>query len=178
LEKQRLLERLAALQGRLEAGLRLRLAEALRRTERLLRSPALCRPLDGIQARVQYLDGLTRRLSSALPRVSERLRYRLEAASGRLGDVLPRVAERRGARLALLLERWDGLGARLLKERRMRLESAIGQLRMLSPENVLQRGYSILRKKDGRVVCEPGDVLPGEELTGYLRKGRIPLRVH
>ena len=177
-EKRRLLELLANFLGRLTNGLRLRLLDAQRRTELALRSPALCRPLERIQAQIQYLDSLTQRLGAALPHLPVQSRYRLDSALARLENLLPQLAERRRAQLQMLLARWDGIGARLLPERQARVENALGQLRMLGPENVLQRGYAILRKKDGRIVREVGDVLPGEVLTGFLRKGKIPLRVH
>ncbi len=177
-EKRRLQELLANYLGRLTSGLRLRLMDAQRRTEVLLRSSALCRPMERIQAQIQYLDLLMQRLGSALPHLPEQSRYRLDSALSRLQYLLPQLAERRGNQLQALQARLSGIGERLLAGRQSRVEYALGQLRMLSPENVLQRGYAILRKKDGRIVREAGDVLPGEELTGHLRTGTIPLRVH
>ena len=47
------------------------------------------------------------------------------------------------------------------------------QLLALAPTNILNRGFAILRKLDGTVVCEPGNVKPGEELQAILKTGSL-----
>ncbi|HLD26134.1 MAG TPA: exodeoxyribonuclease VII large subunit [Candidatus Andersenbacteria bacterium] len=50
-------------------------------------------------------------------------------------------------------------------------------LQSLSPDRVLQRGYSITRQADSRIVTSALQVLPGSVLTTQLREGRVTSRV-
>jgi exonuclease VII large subunit len=43
---------------------------------------------------------------------------------------------------------------------------------------VLERGYSILRGGDGRVVTDAADVSVGHEIEAELRRGRLRLTAH
>jgi len=47
----------------------------------------------------------------------------------------------------------------------------------LSPEATLQRGYAVVQKQDGAVVCNADDVSPGEALSARVAAGRIALTV-
>jgi exodeoxyribonuclease VII large subunit len=47
----------------------------------------------------------------------------------------------------------------------------------LSPQGTLDRGYAVLQKADGSAVRDPADVGPGEQLTGRVARGRVPLQV-
>jgi exodeoxyribonuclease VII large subunit len=51
------------------------------------------------------------------------------------------------------------------------------QLQALNPQNVLARGFSILRKSDGKIVCSKTEVANGDVLEGILYDGRIKLVV-
>ena len=51
------------------------------------------------------------------------------------------------------------------------------KLLALAPTNVLNRGFAILRKLDGTVVCDPANVLPGEQLQAILKTGSLLLQV-
>src|SRR4051812_10514345 len=47
----------------------------------------------------------------------------------------------------------------------------------LSPEATLQRGYAVVQREDGTVVCSVEDVSPGDALSARVATGRIPLTV-
>jgi hypothetical protein len=51
------------------------------------------------------------------------------------------------------------------------------KLLALAPTNILNRGFAILRKLDGTVVCDASDVQPGEELQAILKTGSLYLNV-
>lgn len=51
------------------------------------------------------------------------------------------------------------------------------KLQALSPLNVVQRGFAIVRKPDGSVVQDAAQVKPGDLLEAWLHKGKIKLRV-
>lgn len=47
----------------------------------------------------------------------------------------------------------------------------------LSPEATLQRGYAVVQREDGTVVCNAEDVSAGDALSARVATGRIPLTV-
>jgi exodeoxyribonuclease VII large subunit len=55
-----------------------------------------------------------------------------------------------------------------------RLAKSASGLRLLSPQQVLERGYSItLDAATGRVIRTAAEVLPGQPLTTRLAAGQI-----
>ncbi|HEY9793323.1 MAG TPA: exodeoxyribonuclease VII large subunit [Candidatus Obscuribacterales bacterium] len=51
------------------------------------------------------------------------------------------------------------------------------KLKALSPLNVVQRGFAIVRKPDGTVVQDVSQVKPGDLLEAWLHKGKLRLKV-
>ena len=47
----------------------------------------------------------------------------------------------------------------------------------MSPQATLDRGYAVLQRADGSAVRDPAEVAAGEQLTGRVAAGRIPLKV-
>ena len=61
--------------------------------------------------------------------------------------------------------------SRVLMQRRMReCDDLDGKLRLLSPDNVLRRGYSITLK-DGKAVTNAADLHPGDRIVTKLHEG-------
>ena len=59
----------------------------------------------------------------------------------------------------------------MLMQRRMReCDDLDGKLRLLSPDNVLRRGYSITLK-DGKAVTNAADLRPGDKIVTKLHEG-------
>ncbi len=56
---------------------------------------------------------------------------------------------------------------------RSQLEAWTQQLRLLNPNMILDRGYSITRTKDGKIIRQPTDVQPGTDLVTVLTGGEI-----
>ena len=54
-----------------------------------------------------------------------------------------------------------------------RLAPAGRALEAVSPLAVLERGYSITRRADGRVVQDPSELAEGEALTTILARGEV-----
>ena len=68
-------------------------------------------------------------------------------------------------------------GGRTTLQRRVReCDDIDGKLRLLSPENVLKRGYSITLK-DGKAVTDAADLQPGDQLVTRFHKGEVSSRV-
>lgn len=51
------------------------------------------------------------------------------------------------------------------------------KLMALGPLNVLSRGFSIIRKRDGTIVRQAQDVRPGDVLEALLHQGRLRVKV-
>ncbi len=62
---------------------------------------------------------------------------------------------------------------RHVREKKLHLERLTAQIRALGPQAVLERGYSITRTVDGRVVTKATDVKRGKELETLLAEGTI-----
>jgi exodeoxyribonuclease VII large subunit len=54
-----------------------------------------------------------------------------------------------------------------------KLSAAATQLRVISPQSVLERGFSITTDKDGRVIRSPDQVQRGDLLTTKLAQGTL-----
>ena len=128
---------------------------------------------------------LIRRLLVAQHRVNQALKHRLIRRRLRLERCLrsqlfrrPRelVRERIQAldqlqeRLAIAAEKW-------LERKKQRWQLADEKLNMLNPLKVLQRGYSVVRRPDGQIVCRAETVGTGEVLDVWLQEGRLKVLV-
>ena len=66
--------------------------------------------------------------------------------------------------------------AALLQKRLRECDSLDGKLRLLSPENVLRRGYSITLK-EGRAVTNAANLHPGDRLVTRFHEGEVTSEV-
>jgi len=83
---------------------------------------------------------------------------------------LDRCAENLNALARQLVERLH----QQLRDRRGRLETIEARLRLLSPANVLERGYSItMDAATGQVVRDASDVQSGQQLRTRVKQGEI-----
>jgi exodeoxyribonuclease VII large subunit len=146
------------------------------------------RDLDGILRRVQRAHP-SRKLNESLQRIDD-LRENL-VRSVRLGvdveinafkNLCERLLRVRPRRLVAQQSESVSRHARLLGERarlrlrdkRMRLDTLQARLRLLGPQQVLERGYSItMRAQDGKIIRVPGEVAPGQKLRTKLASGEI-----
>jgi len=150
------------------------------------------------EAWLAALSLLQERLGRSVRRRTDVLSQRLDTAAARLGRPSARMAGQRHAlarqshRLAAVVRgRLQALQKRLhegvqdharavpsrLQAQDRRLEQAGLRLALLDPRLVLQRGYALLARGDGRVLVRAGDVEPGETLLAHLAQGRLDLRV-
>jgi exodeoxyribonuclease VII large subunit len=58
-----------------------------------------------------------------------------------------------------------------------RLVAAHRQMEALAPARVLDRGYAVVRKKDGSVLRDPRDVVADDALEIQVAGGRLGARV-
>ncbi|MDO4665124.1 MAG: exodeoxyribonuclease VII large subunit [Actinomycetaceae bacterium] len=57
------------------------------------------------------------------------------------------------------------------------VETSRAQLRALSPQAILERGFTVLRKPDGEVITDSSQVSKGELVEGLLASGRLVAQV-
>jgi exodeoxyribonuclease VII large subunit len=97
----------------------------------------------------------------------------IEGAVGRLQGALRLRLRTERQSLQSLQERAETVQRTALAAVAQRLVSAGRQLSLVGPVSVLQRGYSVTYRADGRVVRGPTDVKAGEAMVTRLAEGRI-----
>lgn len=154
--QQRLLERAALRLDRARAG--------------------LVSPRQRLQQQAQQLDALCRRLDQAAGRRLERSVGRHALLSARLERGRPRLEDHQRAitRLSQTLDRAMMSG---LAQRRRRLAALSQTLEALGPRSVLERGYSITRDAQGKIVKNGLDLKVGETLQVEFGRGSAQARV-
>jgi exodeoxyribonuclease VII large subunit len=109
-----------------------------------------------------------------VPDASE-LTERLDRMRLGLGRGALRLLERRRHGLVSVHERLHRAPALSVERKRARLEHAAGRLRTLSPRSTLERGYSIVRSRDG-IVRSTDSVASGDRLEVQVADGRFGAR--
>jgi exodeoxyribonuclease VII large subunit len=151
------------------------LQEARQRLTAIERHEMFRRPLDRVNLLRQLLDDRQRSLTLA---VAHRLRFqtaRLERISSSLIECHPRH------RVELLSQRISEFEIRfrsaMRRNQEMRMNAVNAkeaQLRALSPEAVLKRGYSITTiKKGGAIVRTSNQVKPGDRMLTRFADGTV-----
>jgi exodeoxyribonuclease VII large subunit len=151
------------------------LRDAHHRLSAVQRHELFRRPMDRINQLRQLLDDRQRSLSLATVAAIQQHSRRLERISSRLNQVHPRH------RVHLNAQHLNGLSVRLraatsrVRERQYaHLMAMDAQLRALSPEAVLKRGYSITSiKKSGKLVRASSQVKTGDRLTTRFADGTV-----
>jgi exodeoxyribonuclease VII large subunit len=173
-DRRALVERLERAGGYLVEAMERQLARRAERVERLIGRRTLRGTEWLLEARIEGVRTLARRLSSAGKGRLEREGTRVERLGGRLAGESP------ARRLAVLEARLAGLTPRLVPagsaaiEARVRRADLAGRaLEAVSPLAVLQRGYSITRTSDGRAVRSAGELVPGTRVESVLAGGVV-----
>jgi exodeoxyribonuclease VII large subunit len=109
-------------------------------------------------------------------RTLERAHERLSRAHAGLERGARRTVERDARRVESLHERLRRGPALLVERRRAAIERSAGRLAALSPRATLERGYAIVRARDG-VVRSAADVAAGETVAVELGQGGFDARV-
>ena len=162
----------------LEQRTRELLQERSDRIERLRSRLQLLHPGRRMQQHVQRLDEVCERLRRVWSAAASVRAQRLAHLGQRLGAASPqpRVAALRtqlDARRELLrvhlAQRFGNL--------RARLQSHQALLASFSPQSVLERGYTIVRKPDGTIVRDAAALAAGEDLNLKFSRGEAEAKV-
>ena len=128
---------------------------------------------------LQRLDDAQSSLLRCVRQHSRQQRLAWQNLSERLGRVRPGLLLKQRREVFELAQRrlWEQARHRL-RDGRNRFEGLHGRLRLLGPEQVLGRGYSItLDAETGAVVREAAGLSPGRRLRTRLKRGEVLSRV-
>ncbi|MEM1329706.1 MAG: exodeoxyribonuclease VII large subunit [Planctomycetota bacterium] len=199
-DREALLRETISARGVLSSAIARRVAGSRAELERVTATPALRDPLAPVRLRGTRLDRASLRLRSAIRehatdgarRLDRAVRAieayrpperhasegrRIDRAEARLHAALRErlrhehsLVGERSARLSRVVTRATGA-------RRTRLTHATSELRAVSPERVLERGYTWTTLRDGTLVRAPGDAGPGSVLVTRTAGGDLRSRV-
>ncbi len=164
-----LTQHLAHLKRRLGMDLYRRLTTLAQRLDGL--AQRLRHPAERLAQQRRHLAQLARRLTLAQSARFTVLQQTLRHLQTRLRASLPRP-ERQRRQLDLLAQRLARATTLLLERRRSRLAALAAHLQHLSPEAVLARGYSIVRRADGHIVRASHELSIGSAVEITLAQGR------
>ena len=140
----------------------------------LARSALFREPAQRVEQAIQRVDSAEQALSRAALAQLTALRQRSDAITASLRLHRPDKI------LALLRERLNSLvtqiGERFTRHvaiRRERLNRAIDVLRLLSPKNTLERGYSVTTNAEGKLLRSAYGLEEGSLLVTELRDGKV-----
>jgi exodeoxyribonuclease VII large subunit len=122
------------------------------------------------------LDRSRAALERCVRRTLEQDERRLVRSAARLRSAPRRVLEREGLRLEHSRSRLLRAPTLAVERKRAALETTAAKLASLSPRATLERGYAIVRAKDG-VVSSSGQVAVGARVDVTLAEGAFGARV-
>ena len=139
-------------------------------------SRRLVHPARRIQQRRETLAGLASRITHAAAAACERPRHAMLPASRDLARLF-REAPRQSAILVDMDKRWRRSGSGQVAALARQLGALEQSVRHLSPQAVLERGYSIVTRADGAIVNDASAIERGETIGVQFARGDAAARV-
>jgi exodeoxyribonuclease VII large subunit len=136
----------------------------------------LVHPARRLQAQTAVLVQLVARVRQAAARAFERERWRLAGLVERSHRRIPNL-EPLGQHTADLARRLQSASGQRIADREARLRALERSLAALDPRAVLERGYSIVRDRDGNAVRDSGSIARGDRLDLTFARGTAQVRV-
>jgi len=167
-----------SLRGRLYQAVRRGIEQRRMNLERLAHSKAFTVAPNKIRDLQQRFDEGTLRMAQAMNRFATSIRHRERMLSMRLSTIdLPRfVNDRRD----YLTQYYQGLISAMkarLHQDRARFGIAAGKIDALSPLGILQRGFSLCRDTEGRIIKNSAEVAQGDSVRVTLASGGLDCTV-
>ncbi|TCS73819.1 exodeoxyribonuclease VII large subunit [Sulfuritortus calidifontis] len=173
-DRTELAQQLDHIYRRLQFGQRRRLDNLAQRLDGLTRR--LIHPAARLENRRRHLDHLARRLQHALGGRLQQGHRRSEQLAARLHGLRPDLGGRR-QRLDFLQQRLQRGVHNRLATLAARLDTLASHLNHLNPQAVLERGYSIVRDGQGRIVRDSKGLKVGSEIEVTLAQGGVGAQV-
>jgi exodeoxyribonuclease VII large subunit len=161
--------------GRMRDTALRRLASEQRHVGQIWQRLRAWHPRRQLNRQLQSLDDLQSALARAMRREMQRRQLAARALSLRLARLRPgRMLARRRELLAQQEGRLREQTAHRLRALRQQCEALGARLRLLGPEQVLSRGYSItLDAGSGQVIRAARETRPGQNLRTRLKSGEV-----
>ncbi|WP_324719339.1 exodeoxyribonuclease VII large subunit [Salinimicrobium sp. HB62] len=106
----------------------------------------------------------------------ERQETRLEKVSSSFGFLTTRILDREKNRLTSCRQVIHSGAKGILKERNSELKNISTSIELLSPKNILKRGFSITRK-DGRIITDAGLLESGDIIETEFYRGKASAEI-
>lgn len=169
-----LLERAQRASERLAHSMQRKLDRLSQRVDRV--AAGIVSPAQRLSHQSERLRGLVFRLQAVFQRQDQQRRSIVDSYRTRLRAQIPvigsqRTSVQRSSQALMMGQR------RWLEQRRARLEGLSAQLRALSPEQTLTRGYAIVRTQTGTIVRTGHGLSKGQLLEVRLASGSIEVNV-
>ncbi|HUJ11350.1 MAG TPA: exodeoxyribonuclease VII large subunit [Verrucomicrobiae bacterium] len=172
--KEEFLRQLAQSQSRLQKDLRLRLGAARQRLSDSASSYVFRRPVEVIRQYEQQVDHCAHRVRQAAIVTLDSGRARLDTVGEKFRLLSPKAhVVRMEGQLLSDQQRFQSAWSRVQREMQHRLTQAGAKLELLSPNSTLQRGYSITRMADGRIVKTVKTVKTGDSVRTLVSDGEF-----
>jgi exodeoxyribonuclease VII large subunit len=136
----------------------------------------LAHPAEKLRERAQLVSQLRTRLLLAAARATEERAWRVAALAQRAPALLPRMAEFE-RRVAGHAERMRSAIEASMQRRAAALGALCSSLVHLSPQRVLERGYSVVRDGAGRLVADAGALSVGDAIEVSFARGSAGARI-
>lgn len=124
----------------------------------------------------ERLSGLAYRMTGAWHRQSSLRLARYEKSQSRLNQLLPDLSSANSA-LDRLVSRMTQSQIKHLTRLSAQVDLAQAQLRALSPENTLARGYAIVRNAQGQIIRQAEQTQAGQHISVTLGQGELEASV-
>ena len=173
-ERLELMQRLQQLEQRMQRSAQRLLERAMQQLDYLQRR--LVHPAQRAQQQLQHLAQLQQRLKSALMHTMQNQNWRWQSLQQRMHAVRPDLMPLSTRQLELS-RRLNELMQRTLERYDQRLTAVQQSLQHLDPQQVLARGYSMVRDEQGRVVMDGAMLLVGAPLQVTFARGWAQMEV-
>jgi len=173
-DRQELRQHLAQLQRRLSRATTGRFEQLMQRIDYLQRR--LVHPAQRLLQQQERLKALARRLSLVQQSVFQRRQLRWQSAWHRWRAACPDIGRYETA----LRDTWQRMGRAMVhhwERDAARLAALQQHLQHLDPQQVLARGYSLVRKANGRIVTDGRELQTEEILEITFAQGGARVRV-
>lgn len=167
-----LLRHLGMLSASLGSQLESELATRRRTVDSLRRELEAREPGRKLQGWAQSLDFLSERHHSLAVNRLRELKADLQSAGHRFDSIHPEKEIARSREIFFELgSDLEKLTDRALAERRQRLESIANVMHSLSPQSVLNRGFSLTTDSDGNLITDAAKISAGDKITTSFAMG-------
>ncbi|WP_415893459.1 exodeoxyribonuclease VII large subunit [Neptuniibacter sp. PT8_73] len=127
-----------------------------------------------LKEQAQRLDHVELKLNNQIRRILAQKQIKYQQLEGRLKAQSPeQLLLRREEQLQALYQRLKQACQSSLKSQQLKLSSLASQLQTVSPLATLERGYSITKDSDKKVIQSASDVVSGQKIEVHLHKGQL-----